>query len=185
MRRLPWTTYVWPGLPQVWAYGDWSALALALGAAGVFDVLLLVTCGWSELIGPSWRIALWSAFAVAWVAAVGWSVGQYRQTASAIEHFENDPFGEALTHYLAGDYFQTEQVLQAMLRRNDHDADARLLLATTLRRDKRLEEAERQLNLLAKMENAARWESEIQDERDLLRDLSAEAKAERKNVAAA
>lgn len=182
MRRLPWTTYVWPGLPQVWAYGNWSGLALALGAAGVFDVLLLVSFGWSELIGPNWRIALWSGFIAAWVVTVGWSVRQSRRL-TVVEDVkpEDDPFATALGNYLKGDYYQTERILEGVLRRNIRDVEARLLLATALRRDKRFAEAEQQLDLLAKFEDAGRWELEIQDERDFL----AEAKAELKKASAA
>ena len=182
MRKPPWITYVWPGLPQVWAYGNWSGLALALGAAGVFDVLLLVSFGWSELIGPSWRITLWVGFIAAWAVTVGWSARQCRRL-TAVEDVKpgEDPFGKALEHYLKGDYYQTERILESVLRRNIRDIDARLLLATALRRDKRFEEAERQLDALVKFEDAGRWELEIQDERDFL----AEAKAALKTASAA
>jgi hypothetical protein len=157
-------------------------LALALGAAVVFDVLLLVSFGWSELIGPTWRIILWAGFLAAWAVTVGWSARQCRLL-TAVEHLqpEEDPFAKALEYYLKGDYYQTEQVLKSVLRRNIRDIDARLLLATALRRDKRFEEAERQLDALVKFEDAGRWESEIQDERDFL----ARAKAELKKASAA
>ncbi len=67
MRRMPWTMCLWPGLPQLWSYGSWSGLALAIGAAAVLDLLLLVSFGWSELIGQSLRNTLWAAFGVVWV----------------------------------------------------------------------------------------------------------------------
>ena len=51
MCRMPWCFYLWPGLPQMWLYGSWSGLAVALGAAAMLDVLLLVSFGWTELIG--------------------------------------------------------------------------------------------------------------------------------------
>ena len=169
MRRTPWTTYLWPGLPQLWSYGSWSGLALALGAAGMFDVLLLASFGWSELIDPNWRISLWAAFGVVWAAAVGWSIRQCgRQAAVWGPMPENDPFAAALDHYLKGDYYQTEQILERLLRRNVRDLEARLMLATLLRRTGRRDEAARQLDLLGRLEGAGKWELEIEDERERL-----------------
>ena len=58
-------------------------IGLALGAAVVLDLLLLVSFGWSELIGQSLRNTLWVAFGVFWVVAAGWSVRQCRRRAAA------------------------------------------------------------------------------------------------------
>jgi hypothetical protein len=169
MRRTPWTSYLWPGLPQLWSYGSWSGLALALGAAAVFDVLLLASFGWSELIDRNWRIAWWAAFGVAWAAAVCWSISQCRRQAAVRDgEPENDSFAEAMDHYLKGDYYQAEQILEGLLRRNDHDLEARLMLATVLRRARRCDEAREQLDVLARLEGAGKWELEIQDEQERL-----------------
>ena len=83
MRKMRWTTCLWPGLPQLWMYGSWSGLALALGAAAVLDLLLLVSFGWSELVDQSVRNTLWAAFGVFWVVAVSWSVRDCRRRAAA------------------------------------------------------------------------------------------------------
>jgi len=150
-------------------YGSWSGLALALGAAGLLDILLLASFGWSELIAPNWRISLWAAFGVVWVAAVGWSIGQCRrQTAVWGQIPGNDPFAAAMDHYLQGDYYQTEQILEGLLRRNARDLEARLMLATLLRRAGRRDEAARQLDLLGRLEGAGKWELEIEEERERL-----------------
>jgi hypothetical protein len=169
MRRTPWTTYLWPGLPQLWSYGSWSGLALALGAAGLLDILVLVSFGWSELIGPNWRICLWAAFGVVWAAAAGWSIGQCRrQTAAWGQTPGSDPFAAARDHYLKGDYYQAEQILDNLLRRNARDLEARLMLATLLRRSGRRDDAARQLDSLERLEGARKWELEIEDERERL-----------------
>jgi hypothetical protein len=169
VRRTPWTTYLWPGLPQLWSYGSWSGLALALVAAGAFDGLLLGTFGWSELIGQNWRIMCWAALGVVWAAAVGWSISQCRRQAAVRDGTpKNDSFAEATDHYLKGDYYQAEQILEGLLRRNDHDLEARLMLATVLRRTRRCDEAREQLDVLARLEGAGRWELEIQDEQERL-----------------
>ena len=169
MRRMPWTIYLWPGLPQICFHGSWSGLGVAIGAAAALNVLLLVSFGWTELIGPVLRNTFWVAFAVAWIAAIVWSSKQCRRqkVACSLEP-EEDSFGQAIDCYLKGDAYQAEQVLEGLLRRNIRDVEARLMLATLLRRAKRLDEATQQLDTLAKFEGAGKWELEIQEERDLL-----------------
>ncbi len=104
-----------------------------------------------------------------WAAAVGWSIGQCRRQAAVWGQVpENDPFAAALDHYLKGDYYQTEQILEGLLRRNVRDLEARLMLATLLRRTGRRDEAARQLDLLGRLEGAGKWEMEIEDERERL-----------------
>jgi len=180
MRRTPWTTYAWPGLPQLWSNGSWSGLALAVVAAVLLDLLLLASFGWSELIDFRVRNALWLAFGVAWVVAVVWSVRQSRRRA-ADERLgpRRDVFSDAQEYYLRGDDYQAERILESLLRQNIRDVDARLMLATLLRRAGRIDEALRQLDTLARFEGAEKWELEILDERQLL----AEAKRETKNAA--
>jgi hypothetical protein len=169
MRRTPWTTYLWPGLPQLWSYGSWWGLALAIAAAAAFDGLLLATFGWSELVSQDWRIALWVLFASAWAVAAVWSAAQCRRQVAVWGHTpESDPFANALDHYLKGDYYQAEQILEGLLRRNARDLEARLMSATLLRRTGRRVEAARQLDQLARLEGAGKWKLEIEDERQRL-----------------
>ena len=180
MRRMPWTTYLWPGLSQLWAYGSWTGLALAIVAAGTLDLLLLVSFGWSELIEAGLRNILWGAFGISWIVATGWSARQCRRHAAAGKiDPEEDLFGKALDFYLQGDYQQTEQILEGLLRRNVRDLEARLMSATLLRRVGRFDEAARQLDTLAKFEGAGKWELETQQERELL----AEAKTRKQTAA--
>jgi hypothetical protein len=180
MRRMPWILYLWPGLPQIWLFGSWSGLAAAVGAAGLLDLLLLVSFGWTELIGQNVRMILWAIFVAAWIASIVWSQRQCRRQAIASSlQPEADTFGQAVDHYLKGDYYQTEQVLEGLLRRNARDLDARLMLATVLRRGQRFEEAKGQLDTLVRFEGAEKWNVEIEDERDLL----AEAKTQKASAA--
>jgi hypothetical protein len=168
MRRTPWTTYLWPGLPQLWSYGSWSGLALAVGLAAIFDVLLLASFGWSELIGLNWRIWTWAAFGAVWAAAAVWSIGQCRRQIVRSRTPKDDPFVAARDCCLQGDYYRAEQILDGLLRRNGRDLEARLMLATLLRRTGRRDEAARQLDLLGRLEGAGKWELEIEDERERL-----------------
>lgn len=164
MRRMPWLVYLWPGLAQLWSYGSWAGLAVAIGAAALLDLLLIVSFGWSELIGESLRNTLWAAFGVGWVTTAGWSASRSGGRAPRRDS-RGDPFVEALDHYLKGDYYQAEQVLEGLLRQNVRDLDARLMLATLLRRTGRPGEATRQLDTLARFEGAGKWGVEIEKER--------------------
>jgi hypothetical protein len=169
MRRMPWSIYLWPGLPQICFHGSWSGLVLAVGAAAALNTLLLVSFGWTELVGRNLRSTFWVAFAVAWIVAIVWSSKQCgRQKVACSLQPEEDSFGRAIDCYLKGDAYQAEQILAGLLRRNIRDVEARLLLATLLRRARRLDEATQQLDTLAKFEAAGKWELEIQEERDLL-----------------
>jgi hypothetical protein len=169
MRRTPWTTCLWPGLPQLWSYGSWSGLVLAFGMAVLLNVLLLVSFGWSELIGQNLRSILWACFGLFWVAAAGWSVGSCRRRAAACKvDPQRDPFSNALDYYLKGDYYQTEQALDKLLQKNDRDVDARLMLATLMRHTGRLDEAHQQIEILTRFEGSQKWQMEIEEERGLL-----------------
>jgi hypothetical protein len=180
MRRMRWIAYLWPGLPQLWTYGSWAGLVVAIGTALGLDLLLLVSFGWSELISPSLRNTLWAAFGGFWVGAAIWSAKQCRhRVAAASPDPKKDEFAEALDYYLKGDYYQTEHLLEGLLRRNLRDLDARLMLATLLRHTGRYDEARQQLDTLARFEGADKWQWEMQQERELL----AAAKTERATAA--
>jgi predicted Zn-dependent protease len=148
---------------------------LALGTVAGFDLLILASFGWSELITPGLRSGVWVAFGVFWVAAAGWSTRQCRRRLAADElNPRENGFAEALEHYLKGDYYQAEHVLDELLRRNLRDVDARLMLATLLRHTGRLDEATRQLDTLVRLEGAGKWQWEIERERDLLAETKTE-----------
>jgi hypothetical protein len=149
-------------------------LAVALLAAAVLNVLLLVSFGWSELISPGWRSALWAMLATAWAATAGWSAWLARRNAIAggIDPAA-DAYADGLDHYLKGDYYQAERVSAALLRNNPHDLDARLMLATLLRRTGRLDAAAEQLDLLRHAEGGEKWALEIEDEQEKLNNVRA------------
>jgi cytochrome c-type biogenesis protein CcmH/NrfG len=68
-------------------------------------------------------------------------------------------------HYLKGDYYQAEGILQRLIKTNAADADARLMLATLLRHAGRFDEAAGQLDALALVDGAEKWRFEISRER--------------------
>ncbi len=172
MRRMPKAMYVWPGLPQLWKGGNWYALAVAATAAALLNLLLAVTFGWSELIAPATRTALWIGMFAGWITAIAATEMRYRRTNPAEDtDADTDRYCEAIEFYLKGDYFQAERLLSGLLRRDARDAEARLTLATLMRRTGRFDEATRQLDRLVRIEAAEKWELEIERERELLAEL--------------
>jgi hypothetical protein len=177
MRKMPWVMYLWPGLPQLWMWGHWTGLVTAVVAAAILDLLLLGSFGWSELFAGHMRTAVWATAVVAWSLAVAWSARRCRRQIAATSHEPGtDTFSEALNYYLKGDYFQTERLLEVLLRVNARDLDARLMLATLMRRTGRFDEAAKQLDALVRFDGVAKWQLEIEHEREQL------AEAKTRNV---
>jgi hypothetical protein len=86
-------------------------------------------------------------------------------------------FHDAQQQYLAGDWARCEQLLRHLLKLDNRDVEARLLLATLWRHLGRTEEAVRQLHRLERLEAAAPWNYEIACELDEIArqsDLSSE-----------
>jgi len=161
--------YLWPGLPQLWRNGSWSALVVAIAAAAMLNVVMVGSFAWTELIDDDVRNPLWVSLGILWIAAALVSVVQLRrQTAKKEITSSDDPFSQAVEFYLKGDYYQVERLLHKLLGKNTRDLDARLLLASMLRHMGRIDEAEKQLDQLLLYEGSEKWELEIERERGLL-----------------
>ncbi|MGA2621636.1 MAG: hypothetical protein ABSF26_28890 [Thermoguttaceae bacterium] len=169
MRRMRWTVYLWPGLPQIARGGGWAALVVAVGAAVLLNAALVTTWIWPDWIARELRIISWALLAVTWVAAAGVSARSDRRRKARSAQPDDDGFREALLEYLKGNWFGTEQVLARLLHRDRDDPEARLMLATLLRRTRRLDEATRELNFLARLDRAESWAWETRREGELLR----------------
>jgi hypothetical protein len=174
-----WILCLWPGLPQLWLAGAWSGLALAVGFASLLDLLLLTSLLWTEWVEPAFRVAGWTAVAVLWSVSIvtgrRWSQELMTQRARPREE---DLFPRALGEYLKGNWYEAEAACKNLLRRVSGDVQARLLLATLLRRTRRWSEAREQLDVLGRLEAAVRWEFEIAGERERLAEAMEQATIE-------
>jgi hypothetical protein len=144
-------------------------LGVAVLAAAGLNFAVACTLGWAELIGPDVRTTLWVVLGIVWVGGAGYSAlsgGPPPTLESADE--AGDGFAEATRHYLEGNYLQAEQILEGLLSHEQRDVDARLMLATLMRHIGRADEATKQLDLLATLDGAEKWELEIRHERELL-----------------
>ena len=193
-RKLPRIAYFWPGLPQLWLRGSWGGLVIAVGFTALVNVLILATCVFHEWIPLEQMLGGYGLVAVGWLA--GW--WQYRRQTSdevaataegkessvetATVGLASEPreqlFREAQQVYLRGDWVAAEQVLLKLLKLDDRDAEARLMLATLWRHQGRHREAARQLDKLSRLEAADAWQYEIAVERE----ENAAALANRENI---
>jgi len=177
--RVRWILCLWPGLPQLWLAGTWSGLALSVGFASLLDLLLLTSLLWTEWVEPAFRVAGWTAVAVLWSVSIvtgrRWS---QEQLAQGRRPREEDLFPRALGEYLKGNWYEAEAACKNLLRRVSGDVQARLLLATLLRRTRRWSEAREQLEVLNRLEAAATSEFEIAGERERLAEAEEQATVE-------
>ncbi|MBN2580648.1 MAG: hypothetical protein JXB10_16805 [Pirellulales bacterium] len=170
MSKIPWTLFLWPGLPRLWLRGSWFSLLVAAAAGAALSAALVLSFGWSELITPGVRTALWGSLGAGWCLAAAVALARRRRWLPAEETMvsEDDRFPAALENYLRGDWFEAERVLAEVLEYNPRDIEARLLLATMLRHLRRGDEAARHLDLLVRLDGAEKWEFEIRRERKQL-----------------
>lgn len=169
MRRTSWPLYLWPGLPQLWQDGAWSALGLAVGSGVLLNLLVLSTFLWVELLAGRLVLAGWLVLGVLWAgsATASYHVQQTRKREPAGGSAEA-LFRESQSEYLRGNWFIAETILSRLLDHNPRDLEARLLLASVLRHTKRYKEASDHLARLERLEGAIRWQQEIAIERDRL-----------------
>lgn len=147
----------------MWRKGSWSALALALGFAALVDVCLIANLLWTELLPDAIRKATLAAVPAVWV---GWvAISRWHQGAPGKTAPTDDPYRQAIAHYLRGNWFEAECVLTRLLHHEPRDVDAGLMLATLYRHTGRFAEAAQQLDRLQRFDEAVKWALEIERER--------------------
>jgi thioredoxin-like negative regulator of GroEL len=111
---------------------------------------------------------LWATVASFWLVA---ALASWYGLSSQIEENAatmDDSFRQAVGEYLKGNWFEAENLLVQLLRRDPDDVDARLKLATLLRHSGRHDEARRALRLLSRTDGTSKWKIEIQHELERL-----------------
>lgn len=167
MRRYSKGLCLWPGLPQLWASGSWQGLALAVGFSCLLNSLLAVNLVWTELAAPAVLLGSWACVSIIWgvSALLAWrSYPKWGQGRGIEFAPSQDLFPQALGEYLQGNWFEAEEVCRRLLKRNQADVDASLLLASICRRTRRYDEAQEKLKDLQRLDGAAKWELEIAGE---------------------
>ncbi|MCO6046837.1 hypothetical protein NG895_23305 [Aeoliella sp. ICT_H6.2] len=181
-KRPPWLAYLWPGLPHLWVEGSWAGLALAIGFTALVNLAIVNLFIWPELMEPRAKWVGGAALFALWVAALWETRGELRRQAErrrAAEEDRPDPETEQLAlqqaeadqqlmaaqrSYLAGDWIAAERTLLELIKVNKHDIEAQLLLATLWRHLGRTRHAVRRLGRIARLDAAAPWRFEIEQE---------------------
>ena len=166
-------TLLWPGLPWLWLRGSMAGLVLALAFAVVLDVALLLSCVWTALVEWEMVLGLWVATGAIWIVATGSALSAFpsplpvgREAATEAQ------FVAARDAYLARDWLAAETHLRALLRADPTDGEAQLLLATLLRRARRLPEATAAFEKLLRSDAGAPWKGTIHRELQRIRAAS-------------
>jgi thioredoxin-like negative regulator of GroEL len=121
----------------------------------------------------------WTVIAIAWATSVWREYHRLPMVGSEQDTAVESLLARAQQEYLTGDWFETETLLQQILKDDQDDVDARLMLATLYRHTGRLEEADVCLGQLERMEQAGKWSLEISRERNLLADLGSKSETDR------
>jgi hypothetical protein len=152
----------------LWHRGDWRALLTAIGFAVLLNGAVACTFAWPDWL-PVWVTTLgWTVIGVIWTASTWHACRSLSKMHNREDVTGDSLFVQAQQEYLSRDWFEAESLLQQILKLNEDDVDARLMLATLYRRTGRTEDAEGCLSRLERMEGAGKWALEIARERDVL-----------------
>ncbi len=179
MNRGAWYLCLWPGLARLWLRGEWASLLLATGFSLLLNAAILATFVWPEWLGPGFAAAIWPVLGGVWLVSLWGCWRQRNELFGTSAEAVAEPAGkdlaaydrlfiEAQGEYLRGDWDRARTLLERQLGRFPRDAASRLLLATLLRRSGRLDQAEEQLIVLGKLDQAAPWLHEIGSEQRLV-----------------
>ncbi|MCA9214475.1 MAG: tetratricopeptide repeat protein [Planctomycetales bacterium] len=168
MGTLRRTTVQWPGFSGLWLHGSVSGLAIAVFFALLVNLASLCSFIWTEFASPGVQVLLWSMTGLCFAAATTYSFISSRGQASLRED-ARDLFLRAQSEYLSGKWTETEALLTQIVRRQPHDVEAILFLATVHRHTGQFDRARQQLKRLSKIARSTDWSMEIAQEWRLLR----------------
>lgn len=159
-------TWFWPGLARLWWRGDFFALAEAISFACLVNGLVLQSFRWPELFPQSFFYCGWPIAGIWWSYAFVRAAYAPNKTAAQTKSQEElEPlFVQAQLSYLAGHWPEAEQLLTRILTANSRDIEAGLMLVSVLRRAGFKDRAKRELERLAKFDEAQQWWMEFQQE---------------------
>ena len=180
--------FLWPGSTGALQYGLWRHLAIALFYGLICQTAFFLSFYWTEFLSPFAKFCVWSAVFTSWLflsAIASASLKNYRKMRNT--DAAGEAFLEAQTHYLRGNWFETECCLKNLLKKNAYDVEALLLLATLFRHLKRFSEAQKTLADLEKIDASWRWREEIELEKkaiveDARQDEAEERVTKRKKI---
>ena len=170
---------LWPGSTGAIRYGLWRHLGIAILFGLVCQIALFLNFYWINFLSRFGRFCVATAVLAAWLilsAIASSSIKKYEKMRN--EDAGGEAFLEAQTHYLRGNWFETECCIKSVLKKNPYDVEALLLRATLFRHLKRFDEARRTLVELERIDASAIWQEEILLEKKMIQEDEEEEKEE-------
>ena len=162
---------LWPGLIKLWRLGEWSSLLTALVFGFLLNVAIASTFLWPEWFDKPFVIFQWIVVGLIWCFCF-WQSSQFNNDEEEIQQLKNTKtnplFIEAQFEYLNLRFSKCVSLLRQILKRNPRDLEARLLLATTFRRQAKFDESEQELQRLEGIDQSVLWKDEIEKEWELI-----------------
>ncbi|MDO5309532.1 MAG: hypothetical protein Q4G03_08595 [Planctomycetia bacterium] len=170
---------LWPGATGSVRYGLWDHVGLALAFNVAASTCVYLNFSWSDYLIGYVRLFLWLGLGLVWLvlsATAHTRLKAYESTLASDS--SGSAFLEAQTHYLHGNWFETECCLNLILKKNPYDAEALLMLATLFRHLQRFDQARATLARLEKLDASEYWHFEISQEREAIVEDEEEAREE-------
>lgn len=165
----------WPGLAGLWCRGYLSSLLIAIGFSIILNLAMISTFVWPWSMGETFPLVSWPVILLVWITSAWLTYKQVPDlvSVSTIATPEEPQQGDTLfiqaqSEYLKGHWSEAEFLLHRCLRNWPRDIEARLLLATLHRHNRRLEDAANELDNLLKYDESTNWISEIRREKKLI-----------------
>lgn len=153
---------VWPGLAQIWSGQDVLGMFLALAFAILLNLTLVSRYIWTEAFAPGWPgvFALLSAFA--WGASLAYTLWWVWLCHPERHRVEIDRlYREATEMYLQGRWNEARRRLEAILVRDETDADALMQLGSLFVKTEQPSLARRTFRRCLELDAGAKWRWEI------------------------
>ena len=158
--------FLWPGSTGVMRYGLWGHLGVALLFGVICQLTIFLNFFWIDFLSTFTKVCIWGLALIAWLilsVAASSNLKRFERTLGADS--SGEAFLEAQTHYLCGNWFETECCLKNLLKKNPYDVEALLLKATLYRHLRRFSESRKTLAELEKIDASSYWREEIEFEK--------------------
>lgn len=174
MLNSSWLLCLWPGLARLWTRGEWASLILAIGFGAMLNLALVSSLRWPELLGSGFPTLIWPILTGIWIVSALISHYELKQrrikrnSSADLSPVPDTLFIQAQREYLKRNWEAAETMLQRRLQFRPRDVEARLLLATMLRRLGRWDESLLELETLGRFDESEPWTFEIAAERSAI-----------------